>query len=92
MANVSSDASAKRRGWKSCVADLVSLCLEPLEDLFEAVQTGLAHSVQGIRPLGLPEVGRSAAAGGVEHVCFAVHILDHEVLTLELQRLKRRLH
>lgn len=88
---MTSDASAERRGWTSRVANLVSLCLEPLEDLFEAVQAGLAHPVQGIRALGLAEVGRSAAAGGVEHVCFAVHILDHEVLPLESEVLQGRL-
>lgn len=68
---------------KECVADLVSLRLEPLEDLFEAVQARLTHSVQRIGPLDLTEVGRSAAPGGVKNVGLAVYILDHEVLPLE---------
>lgn len=68
---------------KECVTDLVSLRLEPLENLFETVQARLTHPVQGIGPLGLAEVGRSAAPGSVENISFAVHILDHEVLPLE---------
>lgn len=68
---------------KECVTDLVSLRLEPLENLFETIQARLTHSIQRIGPLDLAEVGRSAAPGGVENISLAVHILDHEVLPLE---------
>lgn len=61
----------------------MSLRLEPLENLSEAVQARLAHPIQRVGPLDLTEVGRSIAACGVEDVCLAVHILDHEVLPLE---------
>lgn len=63
--------------------DLVSLCLEPLEDLFEAVQAWLTHPIQWVGSLDLAEVWRTVAACGIKNVCFAVHILDHEVLPLE---------
>lgn len=68
---------------KEYVIYLVSPRLEPLENLFETVQARLTHSIERMRPLGLAEVGRSAAPGGVENVSLAVHILDHEVLPLE---------
>lgn len=63
--------------------NLVSLRLKPLENLFEAVQARLAHPIQRVGPLDLAEVGRSIAARGIEDICLAVHILDHEVLPLE---------
>lgn len=66
-----------------CLTHLVSLRLEPLEDLFETVQAGLTHSIQRIAPLDLAEVGRSAAPGGVENIGLAVDVLDHEELPLE---------
>lgn len=62
---------------------LVSLRLEPLENLFEAIQARLTHPIQRVGSLDLPEVGRSIAARGTEDICLAVHILDHEVLPLE---------
>lgn len=68
---------------KECVTGLVSLRLEPLENLLETVQAWLAHSIQRIGPLHLAKVGRSVAPGGVENVSLAVHVLDHEVLPLE---------
>lgn len=61
----------------------MSLRLEPLEDLFEAVQARLAHPKQRVGPLDLAEVGRSVAARGVQDVCLAVDILHHEVLPLQ---------
>lgn len=67
----------------NCITDLMSLSLEPLENLFEAIQARLPHSIQRIGTLDLAKVGRSAAPGGVENIGFAVHILDHEVLPLE---------
>lgn len=75
-----------------CITDLVSLSLEALENLFEAIQARLPHSVQRIGTLDLTEVGRSAAPGGVENVGFAVHILDHEVLPLEICGLQGSLY
>lgn len=68
-----------------CITDLMSLSLEPLEDLFEAIQARLPHSIQRIGTLDLTEVGRSTAPTGVENVGFAVYILDHEVLPLEIR-------
>lgn len=61
----------------------MSLRLEPLENLFETIQARLTHPIQRVGPLDLAEVGRSVAARGVEDICLAVHILDHEVLPLE---------
>lgn len=61
----------------------MSLRLEPLKNLFEAVQARLTHPIKRVGALDLAEVGRSIAACGVEDICFAVHILDHEVLTLK---------
>lgn len=61
----------------------MSLCLEPLENVLEAVQARLTHTVQRVGSLDLAEVGRSIAARGIEDICLAVHILDHEVLPLE---------
>lgn len=63
--------------------DLVSLRLEPLEDLFKTVQARLTHPVQRVGPLDLAEVGCSVAPRGVEDIGLAVHILHHEVLPLE---------
>ena len=63
--------------------NLLSLCLESLEDLFEAIQAGLTHPIQRVRSLHLAEVGHSIAAFGVEDICLTVHILNHEVLPLE---------
>lgn len=65
------------------VTDLVSLRLEPLEDLFETIQAGLTHSIQRVAPFDLAKVWRSAALGGDENVGLAGHVLDHEVLPLE---------
>lgn len=65
--------------------DLMSLRLEPLENLFEAVQTRLTHPIQRVGSLDLTEVGRPVAARGIQDICLAVHILDHEVLPLEKQ-------
>lgn len=72
-----------------CVTDLVSLRLEPLEDLFETIQAGLAHSVQRIAPFDLAKVWRSAALGGDENIGLAAHVLDHEVLPLESEVLRK---
>lgn len=69
--------------YKEHDSDLMSLCLEPLENLFEAVQARLTHPVQRVGSLDLAEVGRTVAARGIKDVCLAVHILDHEVLPLE---------
>lgn len=66
------------------VTDLVSLRLEPLEDLFETVQAGLTHSIQRVAAFDLAKVWRSAAPGGDENVGLAGHVLDHEVLPLEM--------
>lgn len=62
---------------------LVPLRLEPLQDLFESVQTRLAHAVQRVGAFDLAEVGRPVAARGFQDVRFAVHVLDHEALALE---------
>lgn len=62
---------------------LMPLCLKPLENLFETIQAWLTHSIQRVGPLDLAEVGRSKAPNGIEDICLAVHILDHEVLPLE---------
>lgn len=64
-------------------SDLVSLRLQSLENLFEAVHAGLTHPVQRVGSLDLAEVGRSVAARGIEDICLAEHILDHEILPLE---------
>lgn len=64
-------------------SDLVSLRLEPLENLFEAIQARLTHPIQRVGSLDLAEVGRPIAACGIQDICLAVHILDHEVLPLE---------
>ena len=61
----------------------MSLHLEPLEDLLEAVQARLTHPVQRVGSLDLAEVGRPIAARGVQDICLGVHVLDHEVLPLE---------
>lgn len=61
----------------------MSLRLEPLENLFKTIQTRLTHSVQRVGPLDLTEVRCSIATRGVEHICLAVYILDHEVLPLK---------
>ena len=61
----------------------MSLRLEPLENLFEAAQARLTHPIQRIGSLDLAEVGRPIAARGIQDICLAVHILDHEVLPLE---------
>lgn len=61
----------------------MSLCLEHLENLFKAIQAGLTHPIQRVGSHNLAEVGRSIAAGGIQDICLAVHILDHEVLSLE---------
>lgn len=65
--------------------NLVSLRLEPLKNLFEAVQARLTHPIQRVGPLDLAKVGRAVAARGIEDICLAVHILHHEVLPLEKQ-------
>ena len=65
----------------------MSLRLEPLQNVLEAVEARLTHPVQRVGSLHLAEVGRSIAARGVEDVCFAVHVLDHEVLPLERKSL-----
>lgn len=71
------------RGEGERMCHLVSLGLEPLENLSETIQAWLTHSIQRIGPLHLAEVGRPAAPGCVENIGLAVHILDHEVLPLE---------
>lgn len=60
----------------------MTLTLQSLENLFETIQTRLAHAVQRRAAFALPEVGRSVRAGGVENIRFAEHVLDHEVRTL----------
>lgn len=63
--------------------DLMTLCLESLEDLFEAIQAWLTHAIKGVRSLHLAEVGRPITPCGVKDVRLAVHILDHEILPLQ---------
>ena len=64
------------------VCHLMALCMKPLEDLFEAVQAGLAQPVEGVGSFHPAEVGGPVAARGVEYVRLAGHILHHEVLPL----------
>ena len=64
------------------MSHLVALCVQPLEDLFEAVRAGLAHPVEGVGSFHPAEVGGPVAARGVEDVRLAGHILHHEVLPL----------
>ncbi len=59
----------------------MSLRLEPLKNLFEAVQARLTHPIQRVGAFNLAEVWRSKAASCVQDICLAVHILDHEVLS-----------
>ena len=61
---------------------LMALGVQPLEDLFEAVQAGLAHPVEGVGSFHPAEVGGPVAGRGVEDVRLAGHILHHEVLPL----------
>lgn len=61
----------------------MALTLQSLEDLFEAIQAGLTHAVQREAAFALAEVGRSVRAAGAEDVCFAEHVLHHEVGSLK---------
>lgn len=79
----SGESTRARLGNKERKVDLVSQCLQPLKNAFEAIQAGLTHPIQRVGSPDLAEVGRSTAARGVEDVCLAVHILHHEELPLE---------
>lgn len=64
----------------------MALTLQSLEDLFEATQAGLAHTVEREAAFALAEVGRSVRAAGAEYIRFAENILHHEVRALRRAR------